>query len=40
LIEKVLKLGKHNSSVNKLMDIVMTFDQELAEKLKASIKRF
>ena len=40
IIEWVLKLGKHNSSVNKLMDIVMTFDQELAEKLRASIKRF
>ncbi|MBF0981772.1 hypothetical protein HXK74_04000 [Candidatus Gracilibacteria bacterium] len=40
LIEGVLKLGKHNSSVNKLMDLVMTFDQEMAEKLKTLIKRF
>ena len=40
LIEWVLKLGKHNSSVNKLMDLVMTFDQDMAEKLKTLIKRF
>lgn len=40
VIESILKLGKHNSSINRLMGILEQVDENLAEKLKELIKRF
>lgn len=40
LIESVLKLGKHNSSINRLMIILEQIDIEMSLKVKDLIKRF
>ena len=40
IIEKCLKENKHNSSINRLSELVNSIDQELSKKLKAYIKKY
>lgn len=40
IIEKCLKENKHNSSINRLSELVNSIDQELSKKLKNYIKKY
>ena len=40
IIEKCLKENKHNSSINRLSELVNSIDQELSKKLKTYIKKY
>ncbi len=40
IIEKCLKGNKHNSSINRLSELVNSIDQELSKKLKTYIKKY
>lgn len=40
ILEQLLKESKHNSSINRLAQLAEAVDQELAEKIKAIIKRY
>lgn len=40
ILEQLLKESKHNSSINRLAQLAGAVDQELAEKIKAIIKRY
>ena len=40
IIEKCLKENKHNSSINRLSELVNNIDQELSKKLKTYIKKY
>ena len=39
-IQEILKLGKHNSSANRLYQLLKPTQPLLAEKIKSSIKKY